>query len=281
MKLSEYIQSKIKLIEDYLKEIAPVGNKLYDAMSYSLLAGGKRVRPLITLLACEAMGGDAHSALPYAAAVEAVHTYSLVHDDLPAMDNDDLRRGMPTCHRKFGEDIAILAGDALLTWAFELISSAGKPEKSCAAVGVLASAAGMRGMVLGQSLDMEGQKTLEGLLDMYAKKTGALLSSSAALGVIMAGGRGDELDDYSKGIGLAFQIRDDILDVYGDEDLTGKKTNSDAANEKTTVLSFMSREKAEKAVAEHTGKAINSLGFLGGEAKYLKEIAMFLIGREG
>ena len=221
-------------IEDWLhacfQDCAPRGN-LYDAMRYSLLAGGKRLRPVLVLEACRLCGGAVEDALPFAGAIEMVHTYSLIHDDLPCMDDDDLRRGRPTNHKVFGEANAVLAGDGLLTAAFETMLAPGQklpPERVLGAAGILAQAAGGRGMVGGQVLDMAGEGRALGLTEveeLQRLKTGALIRAAVEMGCAVAGGAEEQreaLCRYADCLGLAFQIQDDILDVVGDEATLGK-----------------------------------------------------------
>lgn len=278
---NNYFQEKIKLADDYINSIFKNrGTKIYRAMEYSLTAGGKRIRPLLCMLACEALGGKGEDALPLAAAVEMVHTYSLIHDDLPAMDNDDLRRGVPTNHKVFGEATALLAGDALLTEAFSHIAGAPySDEIKVKAVLKLATKCGGCGMVYGQVLDMEGVKTFDDLLLMYERKTADLLTAALGLGAIAAGGSGNEFDVYGKALGIAFQIRDDILDVTADEESLGK-TCSDRKNKKVTAISFVSFEKAQLMVSNYTKEAIDSIDFIKGRGKNLRELADYLINRQ-
>lgn len=218
-----------------------------DAMKYSAQSSGKRIRPFIVMEVCEMFGGDAKAALPLAAALECVHTYSLIHDDLPCMDNDDMRRGRPTCHKVYGEEYALLAGDALLTYAFEIIEGANElsDKVKLEAIGLLSRLAGIRGMVGGQTIDLqsEGKKIeLDKLLKLHSLKTGALIRCAALMGAVAAGADEDkkrDIDEYAKDIGLAFQIADDILDVTADEKEFGKPVGSDAENEKVTFMTFM------------------------------------------
>ncbi len=242
---------------------------LLDSERYSLFAGGKRIRPTLTLEFCRLFGGEDAAALPFACAVEMIHTYSLIHDDLPCMDNDDMRRGKPTNHKVYGETIALLAGDALLTGAFEIAASnteAGA-EASAMAVAYLAGSAGRYGMIGGQVMDIEGEKrklTLDELLKLHSWKTGALISASAVLGALAAGVRFDDpvmerVVKYAENLGLAFQIVDDILDQTGDEAELGKPIGSDAANEKSTFLSFYTVEEAQFYVDRLTQDAINAI----------------------
>lgn len=244
---------------EYFKYDDADTKRVTDAMRYSALAGGKRIRPFIVIEVCRMLGGDAERSLPLAAALECVHTYSLIHDDLPCMDNDDLRRGMPTCHKAYGEEFALLAGDGLLTYAFELIATAnGLSEHArLEAIRLLSRLAGVEGMLGGQTLDLasEGEHIeLEKLIKLHSMKTGALMRCAAQLGALCADA--DEkskkaVDDYAAAIGLAFQVIDDILDVTADEKELGKPTGSDAQNDKVTFLSFMDTD-AAKSYAEDT-----------------------------
>ncbi len=239
---------------------------LLNAEQYSLFAGGKRIRPTLTLEFCRLFGGEEEAAIPFACAVEMIHTYSLIHDDLPCMDDDDLRRGKPTNHKVYGEAIALLAGDALLTGAFEAAATnvAAGAEASAVAVAYLASCAGRYGMIGGQVMDIEGEKrklTLDELLKLHSLKTGALISASCVLGALAAGIRLNDpqmerVVTYAENIGLAFQIVDDILDRTGDEAVLGKRVGTDAEHEKSTFLSFYSLEEAQFYADRLTREAI-------------------------
>ena len=280
-KLSSSLTDKIKLADEYICGCFKEDNPVYNAMNYSLCAGGKRLRPLLCILAAEALGAKAEDALPFAAAIEMVHTYSLIHDDLPAMDNDDLRRGKPTNHKVFGEASAILAGDALLTEAFGVIAKCGAaPERKAAAVLKLSECAGARGMVLGQELDIKGADSLSDVLSVYEKKTSCLLSAALGMGAAAAGGNGNEFDVFANNLGIAFQIKDDILDVTSSEEELGKPIKSDEKNEKHTSLSFMSIDEAQETVSKLTREAIASLDFVGKRGDELKEVALYLIERK-
>lgn len=262
---------------------------LYDAMRYSLLAGGKRLRPVLVLESCRLCGGDRGQALPFAGAVEMVHTYSLIHDDLPCMDDDDLRRGRPTNHRVYGEATAVLAGDGLLTAAFETMLAPGQslpPERTLEAAGILARAAGGQGMVGGQILDMAGEGRTLGLLEveeLQRLKTGALIAAAAEMGCVVAGGTAEQrssLRCYAESLGLAFQIQDDILDVIGDEAMLGKPVGSDARSEKTTFVSLKGLDSCHALVAELTDRAVDALQPFGEEAESLCRLARSLAGRK-
>jgi geranylgeranyl diphosphate synthase type II len=242
---------------------------LLDAERYSLFAGGKRIRPLLTLEFCRMFGGDDAAALPFACAVEMIHTYSLIHDDLPCMDDDEMRRGKPTNHKVFGESTALLAGDSLLTGAFEAAASNTEvgAEVAAKAVAYLASCAGRYGMVGGQIMDLEGEKkklTLDQLLKLHSLKTGALISAASVLGALAAGvdltdPRMEDVVTYAENIGLAFQIVDDILDRTGDSAELGKNVGVDAEHEKNTFLSFFTVEEAQFYADRLTREAINAI----------------------
>ena len=262
---------------------------LPQAQSYSLMAGGKRIRPVLTLAFCRLFGGDPQAAMPYACALEMIHTYSLIHDDLPCMDNDDLRRGKPTCHKVFGEAIALQAGDALLTDALALCAE--NPRQSAAAnaraVSMLARAAGSRGMVGGQVLDLLGEREesrpdFDTLRLMHRLKTGALIRVAATLGALAAGVSEDDpcmLDaaTYAEGIGMVFQIVDDILDVTGSEAELGKNIGSDAEEGKTTFLSFFTVEEARAYAERLNAEACQSLQKYENN-EFLIRLAEYLLG---
>jgi geranylgeranyl diphosphate synthase type II len=237
-----------------------IPSHLYDAMEYSLLAGGKRLRPLLTIAAAEAVGGRAEGlVMDFACAVEFVHTYSLIHDDLPAMDDDDLRRGRPTNHKVFGEAIAILAGDALLTEAFSLLAQGNEPVR-LRLVGMLAQAAGSLGMVGGQGDDVHEpwKKSLEFLENLHLRKTGALIAVSSAGGARAAGASDTQvaaMQDYGHHLGLAFQICDDLMDLAGDPKKTGKTKGTDARKGKTTFPALLGNEESLRRARAEAGVA--------------------------
>ena len=260
---------------------------LYDAMQYSLLAGGKRLRPVILLETCRMCGGDVDKALPFACAIEMIHTYSLIHDDLPCMDDDDLRRGRPTNHKVYGEATAVLAGDGLLTAAFECMLEGGSglpAERVLAAAACLARSAGARGMVGGQALDMAGEGhalSLSDVEELQKLKTGALIFAGAEIGCLLAGGGEDALcaaRTYARKLGLAFQIRDDILDVEGDAATLGKPIGSDARCEKTTFVTLRGLETCQKLVEDLTREAQDALRSLPG-SDFLIWLAEKLVAR--
>ena len=282
------MREDVALVESYLSSCFVYPEEpqqaLFEAMRYSLLAGGKRLRPVLVLEFCRACGGDPASALPFAAALEMVHTYSLIHDDLPCMDNDDYRRCRLTNHKVYGEANAVLAGDALLTAAFTRLSMAQLPaERIVQAVQMLGECAGELGMVGGQVLDLEGeQKRLseEEIGAIHVRKTGALISAACTLGVIAAGGSDEQFDAagrYAAGLGLAFQIRDDMLDVIGDEQKLGKKIGMD--EKKNTYARLLSLEECERRVDKLTGYATGALAAFE-DAEFLKALALWLVERD-
>ena len=290
MKFTERFIADKELVEKSLHAIfrgrTPHAD-LYDAMNYSLLAGGKRIRPILTLECCRLCGGTDVAALSLACAVEMIHTYSLIHDDLPCMDNDELRRGKPTNHMVYGEATAVLAGDGLLTAAFETALGAGAylpAESVLLALERLAEAAGPAGMVGGQALDMAGEGhalTLPDVEELQKLKTGALITVAAELGVIAAGGGEEErsaVRAYAQKLGLAFQIRDDILDVTGDENSLGMPIGSDVGSEKTTFVTLKGIEECGRLVERLTDEATEALSVFK-DPWFLRELAQVLVGR--
>ena len=275
-------------LESYLNMTDDKYPVLFDAMRYGVLDGGKRVRPFLALEFCRMAGGKDEAVLPFAVAIECIHSYSLVHDDLPCMDNDDLRRGKPTNHKKFGEANALLCGDALLTYAFEAAASNKyvDAESVVKAIKLLADMAGANGMIGGQQIDLlsEGKNIdMDTLKYLHSKKTGCLIRCASLLGCIAAGEKcTPELyaaaDKYASGIGLTFQIIDDILDVTGDEEVFGKPIGSDAEQNKTTFMSFMSVEDAYKEAEKLTKDAIDSISSFEG-SEILCEFADYLLNR--
>ncbi len=278
----------LKVINDALEMYMPKGDDIVSqAIRYSVRNGGKRIRPILTLEFCAACGCDPVSALPFACAVEMIHTYSLIHDDLPCMDDDDYRRGKPSCHIAFGEANALLAGDALLTLAFETASAAELPGESVVkAIRELSFSAGICGMVGGQVLDLQNENksiTLQELEQIHKLKTGELIRVACVLGCIAA--RADETkikaaEDYASGIGLAFQIVDDILDVTSDAETLGKPIGSDAENQKTTYVSLFGVEKSKEIAAELTYKAKAALQVFDSDVSALEQLADNLQSRK-
>ncbi len=266
-----------------------VGNSVVaDAMRYSILNSGKRIRPFLCLEFARACGGNENIALDFACAIEMIHTYSLIHDDLPCMDNDDMRRGKPSCHKAFGEANALLAGDSLLTRAFYVISSSDCIAKNIvSATNILSGYAGIKGMIGGQVLDLEfenSKPTVDEVLAMYKLKTGCLLVAACLLGCLSCDicpsiATQESASNYAINLGLAFQIMDDILDITSDEATLGKPVGSDEKNEKSTIVKFFGLEKAKEMVNEYTQKAINALDGIDGDTTTLKEFALYMANR--
>ncbi|MBQ9929985.1 MAG: polyprenyl synthetase family protein [Oscillospiraceae bacterium] len=270
MKLKEQTGLYREYVETFLKDWYArfhdePQKQLFEAMEYSLLAGGKRLRPIFAFEFCRICGADWQAAAPFAAAVEMIHTYSLIHDDLPSMDNDDLRRGRPTNHKVYGEAMAILAGDSLLTDAFAVAATAqlAQPRDMAFAISVLSECAGSLGMVGGQVLDIcseERECTEEEILNIQSRKTGALINAACVLGVIAAGGTEEQIDaaaSFAGALGIAFQIRDDMLDVIGTRDEMGKGVGTDA--EKNTFVQLYGLQKCEELVQKYTRVALDAL----------------------
>ena len=271
-----------------LKKVPAYDETLEKAMEYSLMAGGKRLRPVLLMAAADAVGKDGAAFLTTGCAIEMIHTYSLIHDDLPAMDNDDYRRGKPTNHKVFGDGIAVLAGDALLTLAFEVMlrQEGAAPETLVTVVSEMSRAAGPYGMVGGQVLDLEGEGRrldLAALRKIHMGKTGALFCAAIRSGAILAGAKEEELAAltlYAERFGLAFQITDDILDVTGDEAAIGKPVGSDVRNEKATYVTLTSLEEAKKLAEDAVDEAVAALDIFGERAAFLRDLALFLLGRK-
>lgn len=258
---------------------------IVEAMWYSLSAGGKRIRPALMLEFCRVCGGDVKAVLPSACALEMIHTFSLIHDDLPCMDDDDMRRGKPSCHKAYGEAEALLAGDALLNLAYEIIASGDglSAETKIAVIRELSRDVGVNGMIGGQVIDTvyDGKMTEELLLGMYGMKTGALLKAACKIGCIAANADSTKLkaaEIYAEKLGLAFQIKDDILDVSGDEKLLGKPIGSDRDSGKTTYVSLCGLEESRRTAERLTGEALSELDKFGDNG-FLKELTMFLLVR--
>ncbi|EJU28072.1 MULTISPECIES: polyprenyl synthetase family protein [Selenomonas] len=271
-----------------LKKVPAYDETLEKAMEYSLMAGGKRLRPVLLMAAADAVGKDGAAFLTTGCAIEMIHTYSLIHDDLPAMDNDDYRRGKPTNHKVFGDGIAVLAGDALLTLAFEVMlrQEGAAPETLVTVVSEMSRAAGPYGMVGGQVLDLEGEGRrldLAALRKIHMGKTGALFCAAIRSGAILAGAKEEELAAltlYAERFGLAFQITDDILDVTGDEAAIGKPVGSDVRNEKATYVTLTSLEEAKKLAEDAVNEAVAALDIFGERAAFLRDLALFLLRRK-
>jgi geranylgeranyl diphosphate synthase type II len=290
--LDPYLASHIALVEQamlgYLTSGSDKEERLVAAMRYSLMAGGKRIRPILCMAAAEAIGGRPQAALPAACALEMIHTYSLIHDDLPAMDDDDLRRGKPTCHVAFDEATAILAGDALMALAFEVLASAACLDRSfhIEAVRVLSVAAGIRGMAQGQMLDMlsEGRRlTLEELTGLHALKTGAMIEASLVCGGLMGGASTvqiGKLRAYGRAAGLAFQVVDDILNVEGDPAVLGKSVGTDEIRQKNTFPGLLGLEKSKEFAHNLTIQAIAAIADLDHRAEPLRAIARYMLERK-
>jgi len=280
--------SYLQTVEQYIKDMPWTEDLMSKSMYYSLAAGGKRIRPVLALATAECVGGNIQDVLPAAVALELIHTYSLIHDDLPAMDNDDYRRGKLTNHKVFGEGYAILAGDGLLTYAFELLSSRmGFPaELQLRVLHEVAVAAGRLGMVGGQVLDLDGEGkdlTLSEIEDINRKKTGALLQVSVRLGAILGGGWEDQIETltrYAQALGLAFQIKDDILDIEGDSQILGKPVGSDQKNAKATYPVLMGLEKARECLHAQTSKALEALECFGERGRFLAQLAEYMKNRQ-
>ena len=268
--LKNQLEQYSKEVSEHLVEFLPKTNdgqaQVVKAMRYSLLNGGKRLRPVFVLEFCRMCGGDVQKAMAYACAIEYIHTYSLIHDDLPCMDDDDMRRGNPSCHKMYGEATALLAGDALLTHAFEICAGADfEDTKNATAVSLLAQNAGVGGMIGGQVIDLKYEAcdpNISEILTVHKLKTGALISAACLLGCIAAGADEEKIalaSKYAYLIGTAFQIKDDLLDVYGDEQKLGKHIGSDAENDKTTYVTLVGAEKAQKDVETLTASAVEIL----------------------
>jgi geranylgeranyl diphosphate synthase type II len=281
-----------QLLQSYLPGSKCQPTLIHEAVRYSLFAGGKRLRPILCLAACEAVGGRRDLALPFASAVELIHTYSLIHDDLPAMDNDTYRRGKLTNHKMFGESTAILAGDALLTAAFTLIAEKGlagpvSPKKILSVILELGSASGSTGMVGGQLVDIQSQGKkgidIEKVNYIHSHKTGALIRASVRIGGILGGAGPKKLSNltrYGEKAGLAFQIVDDLLDVEGEEKELGKPVGKDCSREKWTYPGLVGPERARKEAEILVEEAISDLALFGSEADPLRQIAIYMVERK-
>lgn len=291
---NSYLVSRRKEVNDAINEIlqdATDFSRIVDAMRYSLMAGGKRIRPVLCIAAAEAVGGKAEDVMPAACTLEMIHTYSLIHDDLPAMDNDDLRRGKPTCHVAFDEATAILAGDALLTLAFQILSSIKFTNKDHASkwltiINKISYAAGYQGMIEGQMKDIISEGSflaIDELEKMHLLKTGALIKASICSGAILGGGNIEEvkqLEIYAKNIGLAFQVADDILNVEGDPALLGKAVGTDKILKKSTYPSIMGIKKSKEFAKKLINNALQALDLFDNKSDPLRSIASYIIERK-
>lgn len=294
MEFKSELKKKAVYAEEILKKYMPkeegYQKTIMEAMNYSLNSGGKRLRPILTLEACAIAGGNVKDAEPFAAAIEMIHTYSLIHDDLPALDNDDLRRGRATNHKVFGEAMAILAGDALLNYAFEtmLKTSIGKenPERYLKAINEIAKGAGIYGMIGGQVVDVQSENIsipMEKLEYIHRNKTAAMMVGCMRAGAQIAGADERKLEcitEYAENIGLAFQIVDDILDIVGDESVIGKPVGSDIENHKSTYPSLIGLEESRKKAEELIEKAKSSIAEITDETEFLFGLADYIISRD-
>ena len=293
MDFKERLKQRAKEVDSYLEQYLPkeseYPSEIFEAMRYSIFAGGKRLRPVMLLSACEALGGDGNRAIPFACAIEMIHTYSLIHDDLPAMDNDDYRRGRLTSHKKFGEALAILAGDGLLHHAFEVMSNACVTDccvETAKAMQAIAHGAGVYGMLSGQVVDVlsEGKQIDEKTMYFIHKnKTAAMLQGALKAGALLAGADKQQVDNMEKAgekIGVAFQIADDILDITSTLQELGKPVHSDEKNEKNTYVTMYGMEESKKMVEKLSQEAIAILETFGERANFLVELTHYLIDRK-
>lgn len=292
---SAYLRERKEIVDRALDRYLPAEDNfpqsIFKAVRYSVFAGGKRIRPILCMAAAEAVGGDIETILPFGCAIELIHTYSLIHDDLPAMDNDDFRRGKPTNHKVFGEALAVLAGDALLTEAFHLMTSTSAParlssETRLSVINEIAKAAGHFGMIGGQVVDIESQGKkvdAETLHYIHTRKTGAMILVSVKAGAVLGGGDPaacECLAEYGRNIGLAFQIADDILDVEGDRKLLGKDTGMDRSLQKVTYPALMGLEQPKEQGRKLIEKALAAVSRFDHRAEPLRQIARYIIDRQ-
>jgi len=293
--IEPYLQERSALVDAALDRYLPDARLeptiLHEAMRYSVFAGGKRLRPVLVIAAAEAVGGSAETVMPAACAIECIHTFSLIHDDLPCMDDDDYRRGKPTSHRVYGEAVALLTGDALLNIAYQLVAEAARksdlpPSRWLQCMAELGCATGSRGMIGGQVMDMQAESkdiSYEALQAIHRHKTGALLTVSLRMGAILSGaeeGPLESLTQYGKNVGLAFQIMDDILDVVGDERKIGKRVGSDASSEKATYPKLFGIDASRTLAAHAAQEALATLRDFDKRADPLRAIARFVAERE-
>ena len=294
MEFKQCLKEKASFVEKVLKEYMPkeegYQKTVIEAMNYSLSAGGKRLRPILTLEACKLVGGNEDEAISFAIAIEMIHTYSLIHDDLPALDNDDLRRGRPTNHKVYGEAMGILAGDALLNYAFEVMLAGSinkeNPEKYLKAINEIAKGAGIYGMIGGQVVDVESENKQiekEKLDYIHMNKTAAMMVGCMRAGATIGGANSEQMEEitkYAKNIGLSFQIVDDILDIVGDEAKLGKKVGSDIENHKSTYPSLLGLDKSKEIAHNLIDEAKKSIEKLSDDVDFLKGLAEYIIDRE-
>ena len=294
MEFKQTLKQRANQVESLLKEYMPseegYQKTIMESMNYSLSAGGKRLRPILTMEACKVVGGNVEDAIPFAMAIEMIHTYSLIHDDLPALDNDDLRRGKKTNHIVYGEDMAILAGDALLNYAFEVMLSNSidkeNPNKYLKAINELAKTYGIYGMIGGQVVDIqsENKQISKEMLDyIHNNKTAAIIIGCMRAGAIIGDATQEQLEKitkYAKNIGLSFQIVDDILDIVGDESKLGKKVGSDIENHKSTYPSLIGLDESKNIAYELIQEAKESINSINKETKFLSDLADYIIDRE-
>lgn len=294
MEFKQTLKQRANQVESLLKEYMPseegYQKTIMESMNYSLSAGGKRLRPILTMEACKVVGGNVEDAIPFAMAIEMIHTYSLIHDDLPALDNDDLRRGKKTNHIVYGEDMAILAGDALLNYAFEVMLSNSidkeNPNKYLNAINEIAKTSGIYGMIGGQVVDIqsENKQISKEMLDyIHNNKTAAIIIGCMRAGAIIGDATQEQLEKitkYAKNIGLSFQIVDDILDIVGDESKLGKKVGSDIENHKSTYPSLIGLDESKNIAYELIQEAKESINSINKETKFLSDLADYIIDRE-
>ena len=294
MAFKEELKTKSIYIEEVLNKYMPkeegYQETIFKAMNYSLKAGGKRLRPILTLEAAKIVGGDQKNAIPFCVAIEMIHTYSLIHDDLPALDNDDLRRGKPTNHKVFGAAMATLAGDALLNYAFEIMLKESidtdNPNLKLKAIYEIARGAGIYGMIGGQVVDVESENKsieMEKLNFIHRNKTAAMIVGFMRAGATVAGATEEDLEyitKYAKNIGLAFQIVDDILDIVGDEKILGKPIGSDIENHKSTYPALVGLDKSREIAKNLIEEAKDSISKLSGDSTFLKDLADYIISRD-
>jgi len=291
--LQDYLTDRRSRVEAALDRYLPAATctpeHLHEAIRYSVLAPGKRLRPILVLASAEAVGGDPDSVMPAACALECIHAFSLIHDDLPCMDNDDYRRGRLTNHKVYGEAMAMLAGDALLTLAFELVAEAAgpvAPARVVSALTLIATATGTRGMVGGQVVDIESEGQPIGpekLEYIHSHKTGALLTASSVVGAMLCGASDEQqakLCDYGRSIGLAFQIADDILDIVGDEAKIGKPVGSDEGNDKATYPKLFGLDESRRMARAEVSAAVDAVAEFGEPAEPLRAIARYIVERD-